>query len=92
MTSPALFYFISCFESQRKQFVSVPGGVSTHRNLLSGLPQSSVLGPMLFLVYTAPLPDIIRNHGMSYHLYADDLARARIEACIQDIKTLEFTT
>ncbi len=34
----------------------------------SGIP----LGPFLFNVYTLPIGDIIRSHGLLFHIYADD--------------------
>ena len=36
------------------------------------VPQGSVLGPGFFGDYCAPVSDIIKKHGIIYHLYADD--------------------
>ena len=39
---------------------------------VSGLSRNGLLDPLLYLLYTFPLVDIIRKHYMNFHFYADD--------------------
>ena len=67
----ALDWFIS-YLCSRKQSVNINGIKSTPRDLPYGVPQGSVLGPILFTLYTSPLGSIAKKFGLCFHLYADD--------------------
>ena len=49
------------FLSNRSQYVVVDGCRSKLVNMVSGVPQGSVMGPQLFLLYTAELFSIVEN-------------------------------
>ncbi len=67
----ALKWFRS-YLSDRQQTVIVGDEGSAPKELKYGVPQGSVLGPLLFTAYMTPLKDVIENHGLKYHCYADD--------------------
>ncbi len=67
----ALQWFES-YLTGRSQAVTVQGSRSSNKPLQFGVPQGSVLGPILFCAYTAPLGDLLRSHGVDFHFYADD--------------------
>ena len=88
--------------SERTQSVVIDRVSSNEATLIYGVPQGSVLGPILFSLYVQPIGDIIRKHELlKYHQYADDLQLFchfsfdalslsttvhRIEQCIDELK------
>ena len=65
----ALDWFSSCLTG-RKQYVEVYGVKSGLLPLSTGVPQGSLLGPLLFLIYMNDVPNA--NEDLKYILYADD--------------------
>ena len=87
------------YMQHRMQCVKIENEKSTPHELTQGIPQGSVLGPILFTLYMTSLGRVLRHHGVRYHCYADDtqlwipfaphqLADAiqSMEACLNDVQ------
>ena len=91
--------WIESYLIDRTQCVSVNDHLSCVVRPKHGVPQGSVLCPLLFSVYCAGLSDVFFKHGVHYHVYADDtqlyvdfprndstFAIDRIRQCVIDVK------
>ena len=69
-SNDAIRWFRS-YVSGRQQLVDVSGTFSSQANISCGVPQGSVLGPLLFLIYVNDMSAVVKHKLL---LYADDAA------------------
>ena len=92
--------WIKSFLQDRSQTVVFNNQSSNKSAVSCGVPQGSVLGPILFLLYTADVIEIAKLHDVNVHSYADDTQlyvhtqvnqfaeqSAKLTTCITDIET-----
>ena len=95
-----LHQWMTSYLQDQSQRIVIGRASSKPRILTAGVPQGSVLGPLLFSLYVQPIGEVIRRHGLHFHHYADDLqvfshlnlsqeslrdALSRLEACVAEI-------
>ena len=85
-----VLHWFSSYVSERVQSVIVDGSVSDHCPLLYGVPQGSVLGPVLFTLYSQPLSDVISQHNCSFHKYADDTELSK-SCLVEDLECAKLS-
>ena len=91
--------FIKSYFSDRSQSTRIESIMSDIVHIICGLPQGSVLGPLKFCIQLLPLEEILRYHGIGYHIYADDtqlylsfkcdnpsITLSKLNNCISDIR------
>ena len=65
----SVFSICKGFLSNRRQRVVVDGATSEYIPIVSGVPQGSVFGPLLFILYTSVMFELLENR---LYVYADD--------------------
>lgn len=99
ITGTALSWYNSYFKD-RYHFCKIGCFSSDQHQVSIGCPQGSVIGPVAYNLYTAPLERILVKHGVQYHKYADDLqvyyscdpnqidtGKALLETCLADVRS-----
>ena len=69
----SLLLWLESYLSNRGVKVRVRDGESDQCSLHIGIPQGSILGPLLFILYTKSLETVVKKYGISMHFYADEL-------------------
>ena len=76
--SDSIVYWFLSYLSNRRQHVVLNGQASDWASVLAGVPQGSILGPMLFLIF---INDIVKHIGCTIRLFADDTSLYIIVDC-----------
>ncbi len=87
--SGTILEWFKSYLTNRKQKVVLDGQSSCTSNVISGVPQGSILGPLLFSIYMDPLTRISLSPGSQLLLYADDILLYRPIHHQQDVPALQ---
>jgi len=100
ISGTALSWF-SSYLTARWQAINIGNCFSDMLPTSCSVPQGSVLGPLLFTLYTTPLISVIQSHNLDHHLYADDTqiyvslttpdtcrSLSQLRDCLQDVSLL----
>jgi hypothetical protein len=82
-----LLNWISAFLTNRIQTVRINQTYSVLESVISGVPQGSVIGPLLFAMHVNDLPDVIFHSSIS--LYADD-SKISKQIIFNELSSLQF--
>ena len=83
-----LLKWVHSYLLERKQFVGIDGSNSGSLHVLSGVPQGSVLGPLLFITYINQVTDVI-SQASKLNMFADDMALYRVITSSNDYVDLQ---
>ena len=81
--------WLSSYLTDRTHYVSLSNHCSAFAHVHSGVPQGSVLSPILFTMYIKPLSAIIDSHSIIHHSFADDL---QLQMSAPQIEYLSYFT
>ena len=88
-THPFLLKWVHNYLWNRKQQVVVGGYTSEQTSAISSVPQGSVLGPLLFLIYIDRITAVSLSKGRKLSLYADDMVLYKSITSNSDIVNLQ---
>jgi len=97
--SGAPLRWLQSYLTDRRHYVKLRRHCSSTVQCTAGVPQGSVLGPILFTAYISPVGQLTTSHGFKHHQYADDTqlflamrastiraSLSTLEACTRDVK------